>query len=168
MPIFAAFFMIITLSSIGLPGTNGFIGEFLILMGTWKANPLFAIIATSGVIWAAVYMLWMFQRVMFEKVTNPKNEHLKDLSLREIAYFTPFIALIFILGVFPTPILEKMEPTVERIVQQVTGVRAIAIAPVDESAPVTTTTTSSQNSAAVVIDEERYIATYETTEDLEG
>ncbi len=119
MPIFAAIFMIVTLSSIGLPGMNGFVGEFLILLGVWKSDPFFAVIATSGVIWAAVYMLWMFQRVMFVKITNPKNENLKDLNLREIAYFAPLIALIFIMGVFPTPFLNKMEPSVARLVNQV-------------------------------------------------
>jgi NADH-quinone oxidoreductase subunit M len=119
MPVFAVIFMIVTLSSIGLPGLNGFVGEFLILMGTWKSNPLYAVIATSGVIWAAVYMLWMFQRVMFGKVTNPKNENLKDLNWREVTYFAPFIVLIFLLGVYPTPVLKKMEPTIAHLVSQV-------------------------------------------------
>ena len=129
MPIFAAVFMIVTLSSIGLPGMNGFVGEFLILLGTFKSNPLFAIIATTGVIWAAVYMLWMFQRVMFEKVTNPKNENLKDLNLREIAYFAPLVALIFILGIFPTPFLDKIEPSVKHLVGQVHHSSTVATKP---------------------------------------
>ena len=73
MPVFAVFFMIFTLSSIGLPGLNGFVGEFLILLGTFKVYPWYAVIAASGVIFAAVYMLWMFQRVMFGEITNPKN-----------------------------------------------------------------------------------------------
>jgi len=118
MPIFAVIFMIVTLSSIGLPGLNGFVGEFLILIGVWKANPLFAVLATTGVIWAAVYMLWMFQRVMLGKITNPKNEKLTDLSLREIAYFTPLIVFIFVLGVFPTPFIKKMEPSINHLVEQ--------------------------------------------------
>ncbi|VAX20525.1 NADH-ubiquinone oxidoreductase chain M [hydrothermal vent metagenome] len=118
MPIFAVIFMIVTLSSIGLPGLNGFVGEFLILIGVWKANPLFAVLATTGVIWAAVYMLWMFQRVMLGKITNPKNEKLKDLSLREIAYFTPLLIFIFVLGVFPTPFIKKMEPSINHLVEQ--------------------------------------------------
>lgn len=119
MPVFTVIFMIVTLSSIGLPGLNGFIGEFLILMGTWKSNPLYAAIATSGVIWAAVYMLWMFQRVMFGKVTNPKNEKLKDANWREVTYFAPFIVLIFVLGVYPTPLIKKMQPTIAHILSQV-------------------------------------------------
>jgi len=117
MPVFAAIFMIVTLSSIGLPGLNGFVGEFLILLGTWEANPLYAAIATTGVIWAAIYMLWMFQRVMFGKITNSLNENLKDLNLREIAYFTPLLIFIFLIGVYPTPFLKKMEPSVEHLVK---------------------------------------------------
>ncbi len=119
MPIFAAIFMIVTLSSIGLPGLNGFVGEFLILLGAWQTNKLLTILATSGVIFAAVYMLWMFQRVMFGEITNPENEKLKDVNLREIAYFAPLIFFIFLLGVYPTPFIKKMEPTVEHLVQQV-------------------------------------------------
>ena len=87
MPVFAVFFMIFTLSSVGLPGLNGFIGEFLILLGSFKVFPWYTVFAASGVIFAAVYMLWMFQRVMFGEVTNPKNKALKDLSLREILYW---------------------------------------------------------------------------------
>jgi len=118
MPVFAAVFMIVTLSSIGLPGLNGFVGEFLILVGVWKSSPIMAALATTGVVWAAVYMLWMFQRVMFGKITNPKNETLTDLNLREIAYFAPLVLFIFTLGVFPTPFIRKMEPTVERLVEK--------------------------------------------------
>jgi NADH-quinone oxidoreductase subunit M len=136
MPIFATLFMIVTLSSIGLPGTNGFIGEFLILMGTWKEYPAFVVVATSGVIWAAVYMLWMFQRVMFEKITKKENENLKDMNLREIAYFAPFIVLIFVMGIFPTPFLEKMEPSVVNLIRQVKGPEAVAeYLPAEQAVP---------------------------------
>ncbi|MDH5509384.1 MAG: NADH-quinone oxidoreductase subunit M [Nitrospinota bacterium] len=119
MPIFAVIFMITALSSIGLPGTNGFVGEFLILVGVFQENRVVAALATTGVVWAAVYMLWMFQRVMFGKITNPKNEKLTDMNAREIAYFAPLVALIFILGVFPTPFIQKMEPTVINLVTHV-------------------------------------------------
>jgi len=118
MPIFAAIFMIVTLSSIGLPGLNGFVGEFLILLGVWKANPWFAVLAATGVVWAAVYMLWMFQRVMFGQITNPENEKLTDVNLREIAYFAPLLLFIFLLGVYPTPFIKKMEPTVAHLVEK--------------------------------------------------
>ena len=80
MPVFAIFFMIITLSSIALPGTNGFVGEFLILLGAFKANVVYGILATTGVVLGAVYMLWMFQRVMFGVVTKEENRNLKDLG----------------------------------------------------------------------------------------
>ena len=90
MPIFATMFMIVTFSSIGLPGTNGFVGEFLVLLGAFESNlRWYAIIATSGVILSAVYMLWMFQRVMFGELDNPKNQKLNDLNGREIAIMLP-------------------------------------------------------------------------------
>ena len=119
MPIFATIFMIVTLSSIGLPGTNGFVGEFLILLGAYESNlRWYAIVATSGVILSAVYMLWMFQRVMFGELDNPKNQKLADLNAREIVIMVPLIALIFIMGVFPTPFLDKMAPAIDRLVLQ--------------------------------------------------
>lgn len=112
MPIFAAFFMIITLSSIGLPGTNGFIGEFLIILGIFKSNIVYAVLAALGVILAAVYMLWMYQRVMFGKVTNPANEKLLDLNLREKITLVPLVILVFWIGLYPKPYLSKMEKSV--------------------------------------------------------
>jgi NADH-quinone oxidoreductase subunit M len=117
MPIFAAIFMIVTLSSIGLPGTNGFVGEFLILLGAFAGSlRWYAIIATAGVILSAVYMLWMFQRVMFGEVTNPRNLTIKDLNAREILIMAPLVALIFIMGVYPTPFLSRMAPAVDRMI----------------------------------------------------
>ncbi|HLO25815.1 MAG TPA: NADH-quinone oxidoreductase subunit M [Geobacteraceae bacterium] len=119
MPIFATIFMIVTLSSIGLPGTNGFVGEFLVLLGAYESNlRWYAIIATSGVILSAVYMLWMFQRVMFGELDNPKNQKLEDLNAREIAIMVPLVALIFIMGVYPTPFLDKMAPAIDKVIQQ--------------------------------------------------
>ncbi|MFV1951346.1 MAG: NADH-quinone oxidoreductase subunit M [Nitrospinota bacterium] len=122
IPVFAVFFMIITLSSIGLPGLNGFIGEFLILLGTFKSNILYAVLATSGIIFAAVYMLWMFQRVMFNKLSNPENRKLKDLSKREIAILVPIILLIIFIGVYPKPFLSRMSASVENLLATVNGV----------------------------------------------
>lgn len=119
MPILATFFMIITLSSIGLPGLNGFIGEYLILLGTFLSNEKFAILATSGVILAAVYMLMMFQRVMFGKLDKEENKVLKDLSSREIAVLVPLVIFIVVIGVFPNLFLTKMEPSVNHLVQTV-------------------------------------------------
>ncbi len=116
MPKFAVFFMIVTLSSIALPLTNGFIGEFLILYGVFEANMIYAALATTGVIFGAVYMLWMFQRVMFGEVTNEKNKTLPDMTAREWAYMTPLVVLIFWLGVYPNPVIRKMEATVNGLV----------------------------------------------------
>ena len=113
MPIFAIIFMIVTLSSIGLPGLNGFVGEFLILLGTFQVNKVYATIAATGVIFAACYMLWMFQRVVFGKVTNDKNKDLKDLSWREIAIFAPLILFIVWIGVYPSTFLDKTKASTE-------------------------------------------------------
>lgn len=116
MPKFAAVFMIVTLSSIALPLTNGFVGEFLILLGVFEVNKLYAALAALGVIFGAVYMLWMFQRVMFGEVTKEENKNLPDLTAREFAYMTPFIIAIFLLGVYPNPVIRKMEPSVKNLV----------------------------------------------------
>ena len=116
MPVFSVIFMIVSLSSIGLPLTNGFVGEFLILLGTYKANPVYAIIGATGVILAACYMLWMLQRVIFGKLTNPENEKLTDLNLREKIVLIPLLILIFWIGIYPKPFLDRMEPAVKNIV----------------------------------------------------
>ena len=117
MPIFATIFMIVTLSSVGLPGTNGFVGEYLILLGSFESSlRWWTVIATSGVIFSAVYMLWMFQRVMFGELDNPKNQVLEDLNLREIAIMVPLIVLIFVMGVYPNPFIEKMTPSVQKLI----------------------------------------------------
>ena len=121
MPIFAIFFMIVTLSSIGLPGTNGFVGEFLILLGAFQSNVVYGVLAASGVILGAAYMLWMFQRVMFGKITNPKNENLKDLSAREITVLVPMVVLIFVMGIYPKLFFSKMDVTVEKFLKDVKG-----------------------------------------------
>lgn len=118
MPLFAVAFLIATLSSIALPGTNGFIGEFLILLGAWKSNPGLAILATTGVIFGAVYMLWMFQRVMFGPLTNDSNKALKDLSMREVIVLAPLTIAIFWMGLMPNFFFEKMETSVTRLVQR--------------------------------------------------
>jgi NADH-quinone oxidoreductase subunit M len=124
MPIYATFFLIITLSSIGLPGLNGFVGEFLILLGTFTSKSssfsvVFAAVAALGVIFAAVYMLWMFQRVMFGEITKEENKKLKDLSLREIVVLLPLIFFIIQIGVYPKPFLSRMDATVKHLVAQV-------------------------------------------------
>ncbi len=156
MPVFAAMFMIIIFASVGLPGLNGFVGEFLALIGTaksqflwfdspwvWQVFPeegyklvhvayflsdeqqagpeftalLFASVAASGVIFAAGYLLWMFRRVMFGPVSNPKNEHLDDLNGREIAYMLPIVLMCIFMGVYPKFFLGRVEPSVHQFLQ---------------------------------------------------
>ncbi len=118
VPIFAVFFMIVTLSSIGLPGLNGFIGEFLIFMGAFKANKLWAVFAASSVILSAAYMLWMFQRVMFGPITKEENKNIKDLNLREISLMVPVILLFFVMGIFPNYFLNKMHTSVNSFIDR--------------------------------------------------
>ena len=127
MPVFATIFMIVTFSSIGLPGTNGFVGEFLSLMGAFQSSlRWYAVFATTGVILAAVYMLWVYQRVMFGKVTNPKNENLKDLSAREIAIMLPLLLFIFWIGIYPNTFFSKMNPAMEKMLTQM-GAAPVAV-----------------------------------------
>ncbi|RKX29626.1 MAG: NADH-quinone oxidoreductase subunit M [Candidatus Zixiibacteriota bacterium] len=119
MPVFSTFFMIVTLSSIGLPFTNGFVGEFLILLGTFASNKVYAVLGATGVILAACYMLWMLQRVIFGKITKPENENLKDLDGREKLVLIPLVILIFWIGIYPKPFLRRMEPAVNDILSRV-------------------------------------------------
>jgi NADH-quinone oxidoreductase subunit M len=128
MPVFATIFMIITFSSVGLPGTNGFVGEFLILVGAFESElRWYAVIGTTGVILAAVYMLWMFQRVMFGKLTNPKNAVLTDLSAREVMVMLPLLLFVFWIGFYPNTFFDKMNPSLEHLIQQVKGKQQIAM-----------------------------------------
>src|SRR5210317_1714191 len=128
MPVFATIFLIVTFSSIGLPGTNGFVGEFLILVGAFESGlRVFAVFATTGVILAAVYMLWMFQRVMMGKITNPKNENLKDLSAREVIIMLPLVLIIFWIGLYPNTFLEKMNPSIDNLINQVKEKQHVAM-----------------------------------------
>jgi NADH-quinone oxidoreductase subunit M len=118
-PRFVAAFLIVTLASIGLPGLNGFVGEFLILLGAFRWNPAYAALAATGMILSAAYMLWMFQRVNYGPVTNPANESLQDLSPRELAVIVPIVALTIVMGVVPNLFLKPMEPAVERMLDRV-------------------------------------------------
>jgi NADH-quinone oxidoreductase subunit M len=126
MPVFATLFLIVTLSSIGLPGLNGFVGEFLVLLGAFRENALWAVLAVPGVILAAVYMLWMVQRVWFNALDNPANRGLPDLGRRELALLVPIAVLIVWLGVYPRPFLERIEPAVEALLAQVERAEALA------------------------------------------
>jgi NADH-quinone oxidoreductase subunit M len=118
MPRLTAAFLIITLASVGLPGTNGFVGEFLIMLGAFRWQPRFVVVAGLGVILSAVYMLWMFQRVYYGSVTHDDNRRLPDLNLREWAVVGPLCAMAILMGVVPNVFLKPMEPAVTRIVQR--------------------------------------------------
>jgi NADH-quinone oxidoreductase subunit M len=120
MPWFSTLFVIASLSSIGLPFLNGFVGEFLILIGTWTSNAvrhswIVTMLAATGVIWAAVYMLWMLQRVLFGEVTNPENARLQDLDSREVALIIPLMILMLFMGVYPRVFLDRSQPSVDVI-----------------------------------------------------
>ncbi|WP_456434324.1 NADH-quinone oxidoreductase subunit M [Thermosulfuriphilus sp.] len=119
MPLYATIFLIVALSSIGLPLTNGFVGEFLILLGTFKISKVHAALAATGVILSAVYMLWMYQRVFYQKVTNPKNEGLPDLNLREFSYLAPLVVMIFWIGIYPNFFLSKVHTSVNSFIKMV-------------------------------------------------
>ncbi len=118
MPVFGRIFLIVTFSAIALPLTNGFVGEFLILLGTFHTYPLAAGVATTGVIWSAIYMLWMFQRVMYGPVARPENRRLLDVSGAEFAQLAPFVAAIFLFGIAPWIFLRVMEPSVKTMVER--------------------------------------------------
>lgn len=115
MPMLAAFFLVVMLSSLGLPGLNGFVGEFLILLGAWRTNPVYAVFAATGVILAAIYLLWMYERVMQGQVTNEKNMRLPDLSPREVALLAALVLLIIALGVYPRLVLDPMQASIASV-----------------------------------------------------
>ena len=120
MPLFSAIFTVVALSSIGLPGLNGFVGEFLVLLGSFGPYPVATTIATTGVIFAAAYLLWALQRIIYHKLDKPENEKLTDLTPRELAVLVPLLAGIVWMGLYPAPVLARMEPAAReylRIIQ---------------------------------------------------
>jgi NADH-quinone oxidoreductase subunit M len=119
MPRLTAAFLIITLASIGLPGLNGFIGEFLIMFGAFRWDPRYVVAAALGVILSAVYMLWMFQRVYYGPITHDENAALPDLRPREWSTVVPLAAAALVMGIFPTIFLRPTEPAAEKIVQKI-------------------------------------------------
>jgi NADH-quinone oxidoreductase subunit M len=129
MPVYAACFGIVTMSSIGLPLLNGFVGEFLILLGTFLAQPVVAVIGTSGVVLAAAYMLWMYRRVMFGPVEHAENRKLIDLGLREKLVMAAILVPIVWIGVYPETFLSRIRPSVIELVDQVDRARRAESAP---------------------------------------
>ena len=119
VPLFSAMLVFVSLSSIAVPGTNGFIGEFLVLLGSFRTFPVLSIIAASSVIIAAAYMLWAIQRILFNPLDKTENEHIPDLNRREILLMTPLLACIVWLGVYPAPVLRRMQPAAEQFVHLV-------------------------------------------------
>jgi NADH-quinone oxidoreductase subunit M len=119
MPVYATVFLVMTMSSIGLPALNGFIGEFLILQGVFVASKVWAAFAASGVVLGAAYMLYLYQRTMFGKIENAKNERLLDLSGREFATFAPLLVLAVWIGLYPKPFLDRLDTSVQRVIARV-------------------------------------------------
>ena len=142
VPWYFAMFLLVSLSSIAVPGTNGFVGEFLILIGAWSFSPRLVVVASLGVILAAAYMLWMVKRVFYGELANPKNQGLADLSLRETAVLLPLVALTIVMGVLSPAFTRRIEPSAEALVRQVkarmapapTGV-ALKLTPVPGTQP---------------------------------
>jgi NADH-quinone oxidoreductase subunit M len=112
MPVYAAVFMLFTLANVGLPGTSGFVGEFLALLGTFRVNVTVATLATLGVILSAAYALWLYRKVIFGTVEKPALAHISDMGWREIAVFAPLVILTILFGVYPTPVLDMSAASV--------------------------------------------------------
>ena len=127
MPVYATVFLIMTMSSIGLPTLNGFIGEVLILQGVFVADKIWAAFAASGIVLGAAYMLYLYQRTMFGKIENPKNEKLVDLSGREFVTFAPLIVLAVWIGLYPKPFLDRLDTSVARVIARVSPSYAQAL-----------------------------------------
>jgi NADH-quinone oxidoreductase subunit M len=128
VPVYAAVLTVVSLSSVGLPGTNGFVGEFLVLLGTFRTHPVAAGIAASGVVFAAAYLLWALQRVIYYRLDKKENQALTDLVPREYGVLVPLVVVIFWLGLFPGPVLRRMEPSARNFIEAVQGRTTPAVA----------------------------------------
>jgi NADH-quinone oxidoreductase subunit M len=132
VPMFAVALTIVTFSSIGVPGTNGFVGEFLVLIGSFRTQPILSLIATTAVIISAAYLLWAIQRILFNPLDKPENEHVPDLNRRELAIMIPLVAAIVWLGVYPAPVLRRMEGAAAKFVSTVDARRNLLMPGVAE------------------------------------
>ena len=119
MPVFGGLFLLVAFSSMGVPGLNGFVGELLILIGAFKASLWYGLVSTIGLVLGAVYLLWMYKRVMYGDITKDENKKLKDMTNREYAYLLPIILFIVWIGVYPKPFLDKMDASVQHLIQVV-------------------------------------------------
>jgi NADH-quinone oxidoreductase subunit M len=129
MPVLAALFLAVVMSAIGLPGLNGFVGEFLVLVGTFVTHRWWAVVGTVAIITAAIYMLWAYQRVFQGRITNPANETVRDISWLEIGAVAPLLAGIVFLGVYPRPFLDRVTPSVNYLLNRVEQVAPNADVP---------------------------------------
>jgi NADH-quinone oxidoreductase subunit M len=129
MPIYSGMFLFAAFASIGLPGLNGFVGEFLILIGTYATLPVFAIIAASGVVLAAIYLLWAYERVFTGVPDKPENQVLQDMNGREIALMAPIVVLILVLGLYPQILLEKTAASTEAVLDRIEAVTDFEVPP---------------------------------------
>ena len=121
MPLYAFVFLLFALASVGLPGTSGFVGEFLTLVGAFRVSPAVALLATIGIILGPAYMLWLYRRVIFGELTKDELKEILDLNPREIAIFTPMILLVMLLGIYPEPFIEVIRVSVENLIVQAGG-----------------------------------------------
>jgi NADH-quinone oxidoreductase subunit M len=135
MPVFAIFFVIAMLSSVGLPGLNGFVGEYLILLGTFQASPFWAAISVSGVILGAVYLLSATRKLLFGPIRHAENRELSDLCAREVGLMLPVVALVVWIGVAPGPFLDRTAGSVDALVRRLDAARSTAVGSLAPSAP---------------------------------
>ncbi len=130
MPAFAAVFMVFTLAAVGIPGTSGFVGEFLVLVGAYQTNTWVALFATTGIILGAAYMLWLYRRMIYGKLTREDLKDILDLNRREVLVFAPLIAVVLWIGIFPAPFLETIHISVANLIDQYEAAHAIKSAAV--------------------------------------
>jgi NADH-quinone oxidoreductase subunit M len=122
MPNYSWLFLFTAFASIGLPGLNGFVGEFMVLLGSFPTLPVHAIVAASGVVLAAIYLLWAYERAFTGIPDKPENQKLVDLSLREISILAPLVLLMLVLGLYPRVLLDRIEPSTEAVLYRIEAV----------------------------------------------
>jgi NADH-quinone oxidoreductase subunit M len=116
MPIYAFCFMVFTMANVGLPGTSGFVGEFLTLLGAFKVNTWVAVLATTGVILSAAYALYLYRRMIFGELDKPKLMNISDMNMREVAIIVPLVVLVILFGVYPSPVFDVTAVSVKNLV----------------------------------------------------
>ncbi len=126
MPLYAFCFMVFTMANVGLPGTSGFVGEFLTLLGAFRVNTWVAFFATTGVILSAAYALWLYRRVIFGPLEKPELKGILDLDTREVAFMAPLVVLTILFGIYPAPLLDIMTASVENLIKNYEAALAAA------------------------------------------